>query len=71
MRPAIQFVELGTEGTTPNISHRMGVTINGEQFSGCARSKKLARKAVSIEVCNKLFNTEFVRDDLATVVTME
>lgn len=66
MRPATQYVELGSEGNSPNsIIHRMGVTIGEQQFIGSARSKKLARKAAAIEACNALFNTSFAREDLA------
>lgn len=64
MRPSTQYVELGTEGVTPNITHRVGVTVNGQQFVGAARSKKLARKAAAIDACNTLFKTNFSRDDL-------
>lgn len=68
MRPSLQFVDLGTEGTTPKVFHRVGVTFNEEQFFGIGRSKKLARRAVSIDVCNKFFNTTFVRDDPLPIV---
>lgn len=69
MRPTSQYVELGTDGITPNIIHRMGITVNGQQFIGAARSKKLARKAAAIEACNSLFNTSYARDDIVPVLT--
>lgn len=63
MRPASTYVPLGTEGVTPNIVHRMGITLNGQQFIGAARSKKLARKAAAIEACNALFDMGFKHDE--------
>lgn len=59
MRPATQYIELGCEGTTPNIIHRVGVEVGGSQFVGEGRSKKLARKAAATQACNMLFNCSF------------
>lgn len=63
MRPASTYIPLGTEGVTPSIVHRMGITLNGQQFIGAARSKKLARKAAAIEACNALFGMSFTHDE--------
>ncbi|KAJ6638462.1 hypothetical protein Bhyg_11197, partial [Pseudolycoriella hygida] len=32
MRPNTQYVDLGSEGTTPNVVHRFGVTVDGQSF---------------------------------------
>lgn len=69
MRPSTQYIELGFEGTTPNIIHRVGVEVDGTQFIGEGRSKKLARKAAATQACNTLFNCNFeVESPLAVVV---
>lgn len=59
MRPTTQYIELGSEGTTPNIIHRVGVEVDGTQFIGEGRSKKLARKAASTQACNTLFDCDY------------
>lgn len=59
MRPLTQYIELGSEGTTPNIIHRVGVEVDGTQFVGEGRSKKMARKAAATQACNTLFNCQF------------
>lgn len=62
MRPQTQYMELGSEGTTPNVIHRVGVTVDGQDFVGAARSKKGARKAAAIKACNAVFPCAFVAE---------
>lgn len=63
MRPAIKYVDLGSEGQVPNILHRVGVEVDGNHFIGAAKNKKLARKNAAIEACNEMFGTDFVKDE--------
>ena len=56
MRPGTQFTDLGSEGITPNILHRVGVTVDGERFIGEGRSKKDARKRAAAQILIKLFD---------------
>lgn len=56
MRPGTQYVDLGSEGITPNISHKVGTTVDNRQFIDQARSKKEARKRVAATVLRALFN---------------
>jgi len=67
MRPNTQYVDLGSEGTTPNVVHRFGVTVDGQSFVGQDRTKKLARKAVAITACNTCFGTKFQQDEIRIV----
>lgn len=62
MRPQTQYIELGSEGTTPNVIHRIGVTVDGREFIGSARSKKAARKAAAIQACNVTFRCAYEAD---------
>lgn len=62
MRPQTQYIELGSEGTTPNVIHRIGVTVDGREFVGSARSKKAARKAAAIQACNVTFRCKYEAD---------
>lgn len=59
MRPGVQYVEFGSEGNPPNIIHKMGVSIDGQEFIANGKTKKIARKEVAIMACNSLFNTKF------------
>lgn len=63
MRPSVKYVDLGSEGTTPNIVHRIGVDVDNLQFIGTGKNKKMARKNAAAEACNKLFNIQFVKDE--------
>lgn len=63
MRPNIKYVDLGSEGTTPNILHRVGVDVDNLQFIGTGKNKKMARKNAAAEACNKLFNIQFVNEE--------
>lgn len=63
MRPAIKYVDLGSEGQVPNILHRVGVEVDAQHFIGTAKNKKLARKNAAIDACNQLFGTAFIKDE--------
>lgn len=63
MRPNVKYVDLGSEGTTPNILHRIGVDVENLQFIGTAKNKKMARNNAAAEACNKLFNINFVKEE--------
>lgn len=63
MRPAIKYVDLGSEGQVPNILHRVGVEVDGNHFIGTAKNKKLARKNAAIDACNQLFGTTFIKEE--------
>lgn len=67
MRPNTQYIDLGSEGITPNILHRFGVSVDGQSFIGQDRSKKLARKAAAINACNTCFGTNYQQVDIRTV----
>lgn len=55
MRPGTQYVDLGSEGVTPNICHKVGTTVDNRQFIDQARSKKEARKRVATLALKELF----------------
>ncbi len=55
MRPCTTYMDLGSQGLPPNISHTVGCQVDGENFIGAGRSKKDARKACAAEVLKKLF----------------
>lgn len=59
MRPNTKYVELGAEGKSPNTIHSVGVEVDGIQFIGRAKNKKMARKVVARDVCNALFGTKY------------
>jgi hypothetical protein len=55
MRPCTTYMDLGSQGTPPNITHTVGCQVDGENFVGAGRSKKDARRACATEVLKKLF----------------
>lgn len=59
MRPGVQYQDLGSQGTTPNVIHCMGVTVDGNQFIGNGKSKKLARREAAKVACQEIFGVEF------------
>lgn len=63
MRPATKYVDLGSEGQPPKVTHRVGTEVDGEHFIGVAKSKKLARKNAAIDACNRFFGTAFAKDE--------
>lgn len=56
MRPGTQYIDLGNEGISPSIVHKVGTTVDNQQFIDQARSKKEARKKVATVVLRKIFN---------------
>lgn len=67
MRPGLTYQDLGTVGVKPNESQNVSVTVDGQEFKGSGRSKKLARRNAAVAVCNKLFGTNFVLEGLVAV----
>lgn len=63
MRPSTKYVDLGSEGQAPNISHRVGVEVDGQHFVGSAKNKKLGRKNAAIDACNACFGTQFIKEE--------
>lgn len=59
MRPGIQYQDLGSQGTTPNVIHCMGVTVDGKQYIGNGKSKKFARREAARFACQEIFNVVF------------
>lgn len=59
MRPGIQYQDLGFQGTTPNVIHCMGVTVDGKKFIGNGKSKKVARREAAQFACQEIFNVVF------------
>lgn len=59
MRPGTQYIELGSQGTTPNIFHAIGVTVDGQQYIGSGKSKKIARKEAAKNACESIFKIKF------------
>lgn len=59
MRPGTKYVDLGAEGKSPAIVHSVGVEVDGRQFVGRAKNKKLARKLAARDACNALFSTQY------------
>uniref|UniRef100_A0A336LVX2 CSON001516 protein n=1 Tax=Culicoides sonorensis TaxID=179676 RepID=A0A336LVX2_CULSO len=64
MRPGTQYVELGSQGSTPNIIHAIGVTVDGQQYIGSGKSKKIARKEAARIACETIFKMKFDADGL-------
>ncbi|XP_063703410.1 double-stranded RNA-specific editase 1 [Culicoides brevitarsis] len=59
MRPGTQYTELGSQGITPNIFHAIGVTVDGQQYIGSGKSKKIARKEAARSACEAIFKVKF------------
>lgn len=59
MRPGIQYQELGSQGTAPNVIHCMGVTVDGKQYIGNGKSKKIARREAARFACQEIFEVVF------------
>jgi hypothetical protein len=56
MRPGTTYIDLGQFGIAPYSMHKVGTTVDNEQFIDEARSKKEARKKVATQALKKLFN---------------
>lgn len=63
MRPAARYVDLGSDGKSPGIVHRVGIDVDGKQFIGVAKNKKQARKNAAREACNTLFGTNYPKEE--------
>lgn len=59
MRPGTQYQDLGSQGTVPNVIHCVGVTVDGKQFIGNGKAKKIARKEAARFACQELFDVTF------------
>lgn len=68
MRPGITFVDLGSVGTTPNITHKISVTVDNKTYVGEGRSKKLGRKYVASLACTELFGIVYSEEESNVVV---
>lgn len=64
MRPAARYLDLGSDGKSPAIVHRIGIDVDGKQFIGVAKNKKQARKNAAREACNTLFGTNYANDEV-------
>lgn len=67
MRPGTKYIDLGNEGKSPNISHKIGVDVDGAHFIGCAKNKKLARKLAARDACNTLFGTQYPLEEFELI----
>uniref|UniRef100_A0A182N408 DRBM domain-containing protein n=1 Tax=Anopheles dirus TaxID=7168 RepID=A0A182N408_9DIPT len=59
MRPQIAYEDLGLNSDQANKEFIAGLKVDGHNFVGKGRSKKLARKAAAIDACKTLFGVEF------------
>lgn len=59
MRPDIKFISWGTEGTVPNVVHKMSVNIDDRDFHGQGKNEKRARKMAAQSACEALFGVQF------------
>lgn len=60
MRPGLSYNDLGSEGTTPSVIHKVGITVDEQVFIGEGKSKKIARKSVAEAACRELFGVNYV-----------
>lgn len=60
MRPQVPYEDLGENNNDANERFSIGVTVDGQQFIGKARSKKDARKEAAAAACRSLFGVQFV-----------
>jgi len=64
MRPAAEWADWGSVGTTPDIVHTAGATVDGKNYIAEGRSKKEARKNVAMKICWDLFNWKYAEKKL-------
>lgn len=55
IRGNVDYQELGTWGTGPNLVYTLGVNIDGIDYSGSGPSKKEAKRACAQEILAKLY----------------
>ncbi|KRF94264.1 double-stranded RNA-specific editase 1 isoform X4 [Drosophila mojavensis] len=63
MRPGLSYVDYGSIGEKPTVLQRLGVIVDNQEFTANGRSKKIARRNVAVNVCNTLFNTNFIYEE--------
>ncbi|XP_064556097.1 double-stranded RNA-specific editase 1 isoform X1 [Drosophila montana] len=63
MRPGLSYIDHGCTGEKPNVLQRLGVIVDNQEFTATGRSKKIARRNVAVNVCNSLFNTNFIYEE--------
>lgn len=68
MRPQTRYTLLDIEGIPPNAIHHYGITVDGQEYIGAARSKKEARKAAASEACKALFTPPPVDQVVSVIV---
>ncbi|XP_058123237.1 double-stranded RNA-specific editase B2-like [Anopheles coustani] len=59
MRPQVAYQDLGSNDDPLNREFTASISVEGKEFIGRGRSKKLARKAAAIDACKTLFGVEF------------
>lgn len=62
MSPGTQFVDVGSEGKPPNVVHTVSVSLNGKNYVGTGRTKKIARKNAAMEACMDRYGVKFNPD---------
>ncbi|XP_052834621.1 double-stranded RNA-specific editase 1-like [Drosophila gunungcola] len=63
MRPGLKYIDHGSTVQKHHVVYHFGVVVDDKEFSASGRSKKHARRNVSVEVCNTLFGTIFALDN--------
>lgn len=58
IRGAVEYVELGTWGTSPNISFTVGANLDGVPYSGTGPNKKEAKKNCAIDILMRLYQID-------------
>ncbi|XP_017058862.1 uncharacterized protein LOC108099748 [Drosophila ficusphila] len=64
MRPGIVYKYLGSKGAPPFVLFTMLVNVDGKDFTANGTSKKIARRNLAAQVCDKLFGTDFRIEDM-------
>lgn len=59
LKPGIQFIETSREGTPPNLTFTMSVTVDGKTYNGVAKNKKEAKKEAAIQCLAGSFNIRY------------
>uniref|UniRef100_A0A1L8DCA8 Putative double-stranded rna binding motif protein n=1 Tax=Nyssomyia neivai TaxID=330878 RepID=A0A1L8DCA8_9DIPT len=62
MSPGVQFLDVGSEGKPPNVQHTVSVCLQGKNFVGTGRTKKVARKNAAMEACISCYGVKFNPD---------
>ena len=59
LKPGIQFIETSREGTPPNLTFTMSVTVDGKTYNGVAKNKKEAKKEAAIQCLAGSFDIRY------------